>query len=90
MTKPKTIPDFKTEAEERAFWETHDGVEYFDLSQAKKAVFPNLKPTTEKISIRLPKSLLYQLKLIANKKDVPYQSLMKEYLDRSVKAERKR
>jgi predicted DNA binding CopG/RHH family protein len=77
---PKTVPAFKTEAEERRFWETHDTTAYVDWSAAKPARFPNLKPSTETISLRLPAGLLADLKALANKQDVPYQSLLKVFL----------
>ncbi len=78
MLKP--IPRFKTEAEEREFWETHDSTEYIDWSRAQRVRFPHLKPTTQAISLRLPLSLLEQIKVEANKRDVPYQSLIKVWL----------
>ncbi len=77
---PKPIPAFKSEAEERRFWETHDSTDYVDWSSAKPARFPNLKPSTETISLRLPAGLLADLKALANKQDVPYQSLLKVFL----------
>jgi predicted DNA binding CopG/RHH family protein len=84
MKKLKLIPKFKTEAAERRFWETHDSVDYLDWSKAKQAIFPNLKPTTESISLRLPLNLLHRLKVEANRRDVPYQSLIKVVLDKYV------
>jgi predicted DNA binding CopG/RHH family protein len=87
MKTLKTIPNFKSEAEEREFWLTHDSTEYLDWSKSKKAVFPNLKPTTESISLRLPAPLLARIKQLANEKDVPYQSLMKVYLSDQIKRE---
>ena len=87
MKTLKKIPDFKNEQEEAEFWQTHDSTEYLDWSKAKKAVFPNLKPTTESISLRLPAPLLARIKELANEKDVPYQSLMKVYLSERVKSE---
>lgn len=75
--KLKSLPKFKTEAEERTFWETHDSTEYMDWSQAQQVRFPNLKPSTQAISLRLPASLLAQIKVEANRRDVPYQSLIK-------------
>jgi predicted DNA binding CopG/RHH family protein len=81
MSKPsKTPPEFKSEAEERAFWESHDSSDYVDWSQAKPARFPNLKPSTKTISLRLPVALLERIKVEANKRDVPYQSLIKAWL----------
>jgi predicted DNA binding CopG/RHH family protein len=76
----KKIPEFASEQEERAFWETHDSTEYVDWTQARRAAFPNLKPTTQSISLRLPVSLLEGIKTAANGRDVPYQSLIKIWL----------
>lgn len=87
MKNLKKIPNFNNEQEEAEFWKTHDSIEYVDWSRAKKTVFPNLKPTTEAISLRLPVSLLARIKELANQKDVPYQSLMKVYLSDQVKRE---
>jgi len=78
QTKP--IPVFASEQEEREFWETRDSSEYVDWSKAKRANFPNLKPTTQSISLRLPLSLLEAIKSAANSRDVPYQSLIKMWL----------
>jgi predicted DNA binding CopG/RHH family protein len=89
MNTFKKIPDFKNEDEERAFWATHDSTEYVDWSKAEKAVFPNLKLSTESISLRLPTILLARIKELANKKDVPYQSLMKIFLSEKVDQELK-
>ena len=83
----KPIPEFSTEAEERRFWETHDSTEYVDWSQAQFVRLPNLKPSTETISLRLPAPLLDDLKALANKRDVPYQSLMKMFLVERVEKE---
>lgn len=80
----KTTPAFATEAEERKFWETHDSAEYVDWSKAKRAVLPNLKPTTNTISLRLPQHLLEAIKAAANARDVPYQSLIKIWLQERV------
>ena len=77
---PKAVPAFQTEAKERRFWETHDTTDYVDWSAARPARFPNLKPSTETISLRLPAGLLADLKALANKQDVPYQSLLKVFL----------
>jgi predicted DNA binding CopG/RHH family protein len=76
----KTPPEFKTEAEERAFWESHDSTKYLDWSQAEPARFPSLKPSTTTISLRLPVTLLERIKVEANKRDMPYQSLIKAWL----------
>jgi predicted DNA binding CopG/RHH family protein len=84
MKKLKPIPAFKSEAEERKFWETHDSADFIDLSKAQRVRFPNLKPSTTTISIRLPLGLLEQIKIAANKRDVPYQSLIKMWLAEKV------
>lgn len=87
MSKPpKRIPDFRSEDEERAFWAAkgRDSTEYLDWSKARLARFPNLKPSTRAISLRLPVSLLERIKLEANKRDVPYQSLIKVWLAEKV------
>ena len=84
MKKPKPVPAFKTEAEERKFWETHDSTDYTDWSKTERARFPNLKPSTTAISIRLPLGLLEQIKIATNKRDVPYQSLIKVWLAEKV------
>jgi len=76
----KKIPDFKSEDEERDFWDKNDLTDYLDMSMAVKISFPNLKLSTETISIRLPKWLLDDIKMEANKNDMPYQSLIKVYL----------
>ena len=83
----KKIPKFKNEAAERKFWQTHDSTEYLDWSKARKVSFPNLKPSTQTISIRLPEGLLNRLKTIANKQDVPYQSLIKMFLQNQIRQE---
>jgi len=85
--KLKTVPKFQTEAEERAFWESHDTADYFDLSKAHRARFPNLKLSTSAISLRLPQGLLDRIKVAANKRDVPYQSLIKVWLAEKADAE---
>lgn len=87
MKKFKKIPDFKNENEERKFWDTHDSTDYIDWSKAQEVVFPNIKPTTESISLRLPTWLLARIKELANAQDVPYQSLMKIFLADRVKKE---
>ena len=81
--KFKKIPQFKNEGEERQFWSTHDSTEYIDWSKAKNTVFPNLKPSTKKISLRLPEYLLNKIKTSAHKQNVPYQSFKKLLLDQS-------
>ena len=82
--KPKPIPTFKNEAEEQAFWESHDSTDYVDWSQAERVRFPQLKPSTKAISLRLPVDLLERIKIAANKRDVPYQSLIKVWLAEKV------
>ena len=76
----KPVPDFRSEAEERAFWESHDSSDYVDWSKAQHASLPNLKPSTKTISLRLPVALLERIKIEANKRDMPYQSLIKAWL----------
>ena len=80
MNKLKKIPKFKTEDEEREFWSHSDSTEYIDWKKSKAQTFSKLKPSTKTISLRLPESLLNELKLLANKRDVPYQSLIKIFL----------
>lgn len=80
MNPIKKIPKFKNEDEERTFWATHDSTEYINWKKAKKVVLSNLKPSVKSISLRLPESMIEELKLLANKKDVPYQSLVKIFL----------
>ena len=87
-SKRKSIPQFSNEDEEREFWTTHDSTEYIDWSKAEKdPSFSRLKPSTRTISIRLPESLIAALKTLANKRDVPYQSLVKIFLAEKVKEE---
>ena len=86
--KLKPIPKFKNEDQEAEFWSTHDTTDYFDINKAIiNPAFPNLKPSTRSITIRVPQALIDDLKRIANKKDVPYQSLVKIYLDEKVREE---
>lgn len=89
MKKPKKIPRFKTASAENNFWQDHDSTDYIDWSKATRASFPNLKPSTKTISLRLPESLLNEIRVLANKEDVPYQSLMKMLLAQGVNALRK-
>lgn len=90
MKKFKTIPKFKNEDEEDEFWSTHDSTEYINWSKAVvNPSFPNLKLSTKSITIRVPESLLNSLKMLANKKDVPYQSLVKIFLDEKIREELK-
>ncbi len=84
----KRIPKFKNEDEEREFWATHSPLDYFDAKNFKRGSFPKLKPSLKSISIRLPEDMLAELKTLANKKDVPYQSLAKIYLARQIALER--
>ena len=84
--QPKAVPKFANEAEERAFRETHDSTEYLDWSKARKVVLPNLKPTTKTISLRPPQHLLDSLKAAANARDVPYQSLIKVWLQEKLRS----
>lgn len=84
----KKIPEFKNEDEERNFWATESPLDYFDAGNARHAIFPNLKPTLKSISLRLPVDMIEQLKVIANKQDVPYQSLIKTYLKREITSEK--
>ena len=87
MSKLKEIPRFKTEDEEREFWSKHDSAEYVDYTSGKRVLLSNLKPSTKTISIRLSEPLLERLKALANKKDVPYQSLIKMFLSERVEKE---
>jgi predicted DNA binding CopG/RHH family protein len=86
-TEFKEIPDFKDEDEERAFWATHDSSEYIDWDSAESAILPQLKPSTKTISLRLPEAMLDELRVIANKRDVPYQSLIKVFLKERIDQE---
>ena len=83
----KKIPKFKNEDEERAFWAIHDSTEFVDWKKAKRTLLPNLKPSVKTISLRLPKAMLEELKLLANKRDVPYQSLLKIFLAERIEEE---
>lgn len=88
MNKIKKLPKFKNEDEERDFWSTHDLTDYFDMSRAIiNPSLPNLKPSTRTVSIRLPESLIASLKALANKRDVPYQSLVKIILSEKIRQE---
>ncbi|MEW5692483.1 MAG: BrnA antitoxin family protein [Candidatus Hydrogenedentota bacterium] len=84
MSIKKKIPKFRNEDEERSFWAKEDSTEYIDYSKSKRVIFPNLKPSVKTISIRMPESLLDSIKLLANKTDIPYQSLVKMYLSERV------
>ncbi|HLB56619.1 MAG TPA: BrnA antitoxin family protein [Coxiellaceae bacterium] len=83
--KQKKIPTFKTLSAEKQFWQKNDSADYLDWSTAKRAVFPTLKPSVKTISLRLPESLLHAIRVLANKEDVPYQSLMKILLAEGVR-----
>ena len=89
-TKKKTMPEFQSEDDEREFWATHDSTEFIDWRTARQSKFPNLKPTLRTISLRLPVHMLEDLKILANKRDVPYQSLLKVFLAERLKKERRR
>ncbi len=78
------LPNFKSEQEEREYWEKNDSADFVNWSKAQRVIFPNLKPSTTAISIRLPDSLLAQIKQAANKRDIPYQSLIKVWLSEKV------
>lgn len=88
MRKTKKNPEFKSEADERAFWETHDSSDYVDWSKAQSVSLSNLKPSTKTISLRLPQALLERIKIEANKRDMPYQSLIKAWLADDVEGRR--
>jgi len=83
----KNMPKFKSEAEERRFWQTNDSAEYVDWSAAEDVLMPKLRPTTRSVSIRLPDAMVEELKILANKRDVPYQSLLKVFLSERIAAE---
>ena len=85
MKKLKELPSFENEAQENAFWASHDVTEYFDMEQARSTRFANLKKTTKSISLRLPVDMIEELKVKANAMDVPYQSLIKMYLTNALK-----
>ena len=83
----KRIPRFSSEAEEQKFWDSADSTEYIDWKKAERVIFPKLKPSLKTISIRLPESMIEELKLLANKRDVPYQSLLKIFLSERIEEE---
>lgn len=87
MKKLQSVPKFKNENEEAKFWNTHDSTEYIDWDKALEVEFPNLKPSTKTITLRLPAHLLSSIKRVANRKDVPYQSLMKVFLSEKIREE---
>jgi len=86
-TDKKRVPKFKNEDNERKFWATHSALDYFDKRNAKRVIMPNLKPSVKTISLRLPEIMLEELKLLANKRDVPYQSLLKMFLAERIELE---
>jgi predicted DNA binding CopG/RHH family protein len=83
----KKIPKFKNEDEEREFWYNHDVTDYFDTKNSQKVIFSKLKPSTKTISIRLPETMLDSIKVLANKRDIPYQSLIKAFLQEKIDRE---
>ncbi|MDO9462459.1 MAG: BrnA antitoxin family protein [Deltaproteobacteria bacterium] len=85
----KKIPKFTSEDEERNFWATADSTEYVDWKKAERVVLPNLKPSLKTISLRLPEFMIEELKLLANKRDIPYQSLLKMFLSERIEQELK-
>lgn len=85
--KLKPLPQFANESQEQAFWETHDSAEFVDWTTAKNVSLPNLKPTTKTISLRLPQHLLDGIKTAANSRDVPYQSLIKVWLQEKLRTQ---
>lgn len=88
MKKLKKLPKFKNEDEEARFWNTHSSVDYFDWSKAKNIIFPNLKPSSTPISIRLPNYMISGLKVKANKLDIPYQTLIKQAIAKALAADK--
>ncbi|MBE9549449.1 MAG: BrnA antitoxin family protein [Proteobacteria bacterium] len=88
MRKIDKIPKFKSEAEERIFWEQHDSSDFVDWKKAQTVAMPKLKLSTKTISIRLPEGLLNSIKIEANKRDMPYQSLIKVWLANEVRQQR--
>jgi len=87
MKTLKKIPAFKDEDAEREFWATADSTEYIDWSKAQRITLPNLRPSLRTISLRLPEAMIAELKLLANKRDVPYQSLLKVFLAERIRQE---
>ena len=90
MSKEKKIPEFRSEDEERDFWSEQDSSEHLDWKKSKRAIFSRLKPSTKTISLRLPQFLLEEIRLLANKRDIPYQSLIKIFLKERIDKEFKR
>ncbi len=89
VTRRKPAPEFRSEDEEREFWASQDSTQYIDWRTARRRKFPNLKPTLRTISLRLPVSMIEELKVLANRRDVPYQSLLKMFLAERLKKERR-
>jgi predicted DNA binding CopG/RHH family protein len=87
MKKSKKIPRFESEEQEREFWATHDSADYVDWGKAQRTIFPNLVPSTRSVPIRFPVPLLERLKYLANKRHIPYQSLLKIFLQERVEKE---
>ena len=85
----KKIPKFSSEDEEREFWATADSTDYIDWKKGRRMLFPKLRPSLKTISLRLPEIMLEELKLLANKRDVPYQSLLKIFLSERLEQELK-
>jgi predicted DNA binding CopG/RHH family protein len=83
----RKVPKFRNEDEERDFWASHDSTEFVDWRRAKRVKLPNLRPTTRTISIRLPEAMLERLKVLANKRDIPYQSLLKMFVADKIEEE---
>jgi predicted DNA binding CopG/RHH family protein len=90
VTKKRAVPEFRSEDEERDFWANHDSTEFIDWQSARRRRLPDLKPTLRTISLRLPVSMIEDLKILANQRDVPYQSLLKVFLAERLKKERRR
>jgi predicted DNA binding CopG/RHH family protein len=90
VKKNKSLPNFKSEDQERAFWSKSDSTDYVDWSNARPLVLPNLKPSLKTISLRLPEHMLAELKILANKRDIPYQSLLKLFLAERLEEELQR
>lgn len=86
----KQVPEFENEEQAREFWDSHDSADYLEWGNAKPAIFPKLKPTTKVISLRLPEDMLDQIRQLANKRDVPYQSLIKIFLQERIDQEFRR
>ncbi len=89
-TTKKQIPEFRSEDDERNFWAEQDSIQFIDWQAAKRRALPNLKPTLRTISLRLPVSMIEDLKVLANRRDVPYQSLLKVFLAERLERERRR